>query len=58
METIKLQFQTPQDFKGFRLYVQDNVIEFSISDLTVTCNCEMGQIAEAINKFGGLVVKK
>jgi len=56
METIRLQFQTPQDFQGFRKLAGVHVISSSIQNLEVLCTCEMKQIADAITKFGAVVI--
>jgi hypothetical protein len=55
MKTVIVQFQTPQDFQGFRKLVQEAVISFSINNLEVVCKCDMKEIATAINQFGGIV---
>jgi hypothetical protein len=56
MDTIKLQFQTPQDLQKFRLFASPSVTEWNIQNLTVTCQCSLKQIAEARTKFGALII--
>jgi hypothetical protein len=57
METITLQFQTPQDLSGFRKVAKIKVTEVSIRELTVVCDCENTDIALAMNSFGAVVIK-
>ncbi|RYY39592.1 MAG: hypothetical protein EOO08_09815 [Chitinophagaceae bacterium] len=55
MEHVKVQFQTPQDFQQFRKMTPDAIVSMSIADLFVICNCELLDIAHAINQFGAVV---
>jgi hypothetical protein len=56
MDTITLQFQTPQDLSGFRKMAGSKVTQVSIKDLTLTCSCSMKDIAHAINVFGAVAI--
>lgn len=55
MKTVIVQFQTPQDFQGFRKLVKETVVSYSVHNLEVVCKCDMKEIATAINQFGGTV---
>ncbi len=47
METIILQFTTPQDLSKFRKVVKDRVIETNVKELTLTCQCTPEELAVA-----------
>ncbi|GAB4091125.1 hypothetical protein [Flaviaesturariibacter terrae] len=55
MENVKLQFQTPQDFQSFRKMASEGIVFASIAGLYIICNCELIDIASAINQFGAIV---
>jgi hypothetical protein len=55
MERVKVQFQTPQDFQKFRKMATSSIVSVSIPGLYVICNCELLDIASAINQFGATV---
>ena len=57
MDTITLQFQTPQDLIGFRKMAGNKITEVNIKDLTLTCTCDMRDIAHAMNHFGACVIE-
>ena len=57
MGQITLQFQTPQDFQGFRKWAQEYITSYSVQQLSITCNCQVNHIADAITKFGGTIIE-
>jgi hypothetical protein len=57
MEKLKLQFQTPQDFQGFRKMVPDSIVSVNIAELTITCTCTKEEIAYAMGRFDAKVIE-
>ncbi|HYH14758.1 MAG TPA: hypothetical protein VD794_06055 [Flavisolibacter sp.] len=56
MQTIILQFQTPQDLSGFRKMAADYITDVSILHLTIRCKCNLPEIALAMNYYGAKVL--
>jgi hypothetical protein len=56
MQSIILQFQTPQDLAGFRKMVSEQITEVNILNLTIRCMCNLPEIALAMNYYGAKVV--
>ncbi|HYH16829.1 MAG TPA: hypothetical protein VD794_16470 [Flavisolibacter sp.] len=56
MDTITLQFQTPQDLSGFRKMAGNKIVEVNIKELVLTCHCNLPDIANAMNYFGAKVI--
>ena len=57
-ETLKLQFQTPQDLTGFRKAASDSILQTDIKNLIVVCHCSDKNVALAMNNFGAMVVEE
>lgn len=57
MGSVKLQFQTPQQFSQFRNSVPDCITESDIANLTITYTCNDEEIARAIRTLGATVVE-
>lgn len=58
METITLQFQTPQDLTNFRKSVNHKTNKIDILNLRLTCQYTPEDVALAINSFGAKVVEQ
>ena len=56
MQTIVLQLQTLQNLAGFRKMAADYITNVSIPHLTIQCQCNLPDIALAMNYCGTKVL--
>lgn len=56
MQTVLLQFQTPQDLAGFKKMAADHVINVNVKELQLTCECSLPTIAQAMNYYDAVIL--
>jgi len=56
MQTIVLQFQTPQDLAGFKKMAAHHIVKVDLKELRLTCSCSLPDIAQAMNYYGAVVL--